>query len=334
MTEAPVLRAGRDEDAEGFISLIGACWAEYPGNILDVDGELPELRALATYFASQGGMLWAVEQQGRIAGMVATRPLGDGVWELCKMYMRPSLRGGGMAQRLIGTAEDFARARGGTRMKLWTDTRFDRAHRFYEKQGYVRSGPLRVLNDLSNSIEFAYEKPLTGVVVERLDAAGAIAAVPRLAEILVACVDAGASVSFLPPMDPAKARAFWTARASDVAQGKRVLLAGWMGGALAGAVMLDLDMPPNQPHRADVQKLLVDPAVRRRGLARLLMERLEAEARNEGRNLLVLDTREGDAAEALYRDMGWAEAGRVPDFARNPDGTLAATIFFWKRIAP
>ena len=329
---APVLRPGRDADADGFIALIGDSWDEYPGNILDVDGELPELRALASYFAKSGGMLWAVEQAGAVTGMIATKPLGEGAWELCKVYTRPALRGTGMAQTMLTTAEDYARSHGGTRMKLWSDTRFDRAHRFYEKQGYVRVGRLRVLNDLSMSIEYCYEKPLVGTVVERLDAAGANAAIPALAAILKSCVDAGASVSFLPPLPRDTAIAFWTRAASAAAQGKRILLAGWVDGTLAGTVTLDLDTPPNQPHRADVGKLLVHPAARRRGLARLLMESLEAEARAAGRSLLVLDTKEGDAAEPLYRAMGWTEAGRVPDFAMNGDGSLSATIFFWKKL--
>ena len=332
MTPPPVLREGRDTDADGFIALIAACWAEYPGNILDVDGENPELRALATYFAANGGALWAVEQAGAITGMLGTKPLGDGDWELCKVYTRPALRGTGLAQRMIDTAEDFARGHGGTRMKLWSDTRFDRAHRFYEKQSYVRAGALRVLNDLSHSIEFVYAKPLRGVAIERLDAAAAHAAIPRLAEILRASVDNGASVSFLPPMKRETAIGFWTRAASAVAMGQRALLAGWVDGVLVGTVMLDLDMDQNQPHRADVAKLLVHPAGRRRGLARLLMARLEAEAQAEGRSLLVLDTKAGDGAEALYRAMGWHEVGAIPDFAANGDGSFSPTILFWKRV--
>lgn len=332
MTAPPVLRAGRDDEADAYIALIGACWAEYPGNVMDVDGELPELRALASYFAQQGGALWSAEQAGRLVGMVATRPLGDGAWELCKMYATPGQRGSGLAQTLIGTAEDFARAHGGTRIKLWTDTRFDRAHRFYEKQSYVRFGPLKVHNDLSNSIEFAYAKPLAGVVVERLDAAGAVSAEFRLGEILRACVDAGASVSYLPPLAPATAASFWRKASSAVAQGTRVLLAAWADGVLAGTVMLDLDMSPNQPHRADVQKLLVHPDIRRRGLARLLMDRLEQEARTVGRNLLTLDTRAGDTAEAIYAASGWTRAGSIPGFTLNPDLTLDGTVIFWKQV--
>src|SRR3954471_2334906 len=79
-----LIRPGRDDDAEGFIALIGACWAEYPGCILDVDGELPELRALASHYAKAGGVLWTAERDGRVIGMVATKPRpGDGAWEIC-----------------------------------------------------------------------------------------------------------------------------------------------------------------------------------------------------------------------------------------------------------
>ena len=153
---APVLRAGRDED--DFVALIGACWAEYPGCVMDVDGEVPELRALASYFAKHGGALWAAEADGVVVGMVGTRPLGEEAWEVCKMYVAACYRGGGLASALIDAAEAYARAAGATQMKLWTDTRFERAHRFYEKRGYVRRGSLRVLNDLSNSVEYHYVK--------------------------------------------------------------------------------------------------------------------------------------------------------------------------------
>jgi len=159
VTARPVLRAGRDDDAAGFIALIGACWAEYPGCVMDVDGEVPELRALASYYAGQGGALWVAEG---VVGMVATRPLGDGAWELCKMYVAAGFRGAGLAIALIEAAEAHARVDGARLMKLWTDTRFERAHRFYEKRGYVRQGPLRVLNDKSNSVEYHYVKTVAG----------------------------------------------------------------------------------------------------------------------------------------------------------------------------
>ncbi|WP_241671145.1 GNAT family N-acetyltransferase [Dankookia rubra] len=326
-----LIREGRDADAKGFIALIGACWAEYPGCVMDVDGEVPELRALATHFAGQGGMLRAAERDGQVAGMVGTKPIGDGAWEICRMYLAAGERGTGLAQRLLDTAEAHAKAAGAERLVLWSDTRFDRAHRFYEKQSYVRQGAIRALGDLSNSLEYRYAKPARGLVVEALDAAAAASAERRLAEILVACVAAGASVSFLPPLEMDKARGFWRKVAKDVAAGGRVLLAAWLDGALVGTAQLALDMPENQPHRADVAKVLVHPAARRAGIGRALMRRVEAEARARGRRLLVLDTA-GDAAERLYRATGWQEAGTIPGFALDGHGGELATIFFWKRV--
>ena len=325
------VRPGRDDDAPGFIALVAACWAEYPGCVMDLDGEVPELRALASYYASQGGALWTAEADGAVVGMVATRPLGGGAWEICKMYVAATRRGAGTAQALIDVAERHARAHGATAMKLWSDTRFDRAHRFYEKHSYVRHGPVRVLNDRSNSIEFAYAKPLAGVAVQRLDAAAAASAERRLALVLKDCVDSGASVSYLPPLDPATARAFWRRAATEVAAGARVVLAAWADGELVGTVQLDLGTPPNQPHRADLAKLLVMGRARRRGIARRLMTEAEAAARESGRSLLVLDTRAGDPAETLYRALGWTEAGRIPGYALDPDGTPRETVFFYQR---
>jgi GNAT superfamily N-acetyltransferase len=328
-----ILRPARDADAAGFIALIGAAWGEYPSCVLDVDGEVPELRALASYFADAGGMLWTAERDGGVVGMVGTRPLGsDQAWEICRMYVAAPERGSGLAHRLLDTAEAHARAAGAQRMVLWTDTRFDAAHRFYEKRSYVRQGAIRILDDISKSLEFRYAKPATGLVVEALDAAAASSAERPLADILVACVDSGASVSYLPPLEPRVAREFWRKVASDVAAGRRLLLAAWQEGVLVGTVQLDLDMPPNQPHRAEVAKLLVAPAARRGGIGRALMRRVEQAAQRLGRRLLVLDTREADAGEPLYRSLGWQEAGRIPGFAVDGTGTEYPTVIFWKRV--
>jgi ribosomal protein S18 acetylase RimI-like enzyme len=97
--------------------------------------------------------------------------------------------------------------------------------------------------------------------------------------------------------------------------------------------MLDLAMPPNQTHRADVQKMLVDPKTRRRGVARALMTAIEQDAIAADRSLLVLDTRQGDPSEALYREAGWQQAGVIPEFCRNADGTLSGTVLFYRNLA-
>jgi ribosomal protein S18 acetylase RimI-like enzyme len=322
------IRAGRDSDAGAFIALISACWSEYRGIRMDVDGEMPELRALAGYYHSKGGMLWVAEAGGQVVGMVATMPHDGDAWEICRVYVLPSLHGSGLGHRLLDTAEAHARTAAAARLVLWSDTRFDRAHRFYEKHSYIRSGPIRVLHDISNSLEFGYAKPVSGI--ELLDAAAAASAEKRLAEILCACVDAGASVSYLRPLAPQIARDYWKRMAAEVATGARILLAAWDDAILLGTVMLEFATSPNQPHRAEVQKLLVHPSARRRGVARALMARLEIEASRVGRTLLTLDTRAGDAAETLYRSTGWHEAGRIPGYALDAGGVPRDTIFFWK----
>jgi len=324
------IRPGNDSDAEGFIAVTWACWSQYPGIRMDVDAEMPEYRALASYYSKHGGALWAAEDDGQIAGMIATRALPDGVWEICRVYVLPTLHGSGLGHRLLDLAEAHAVSAGATRLVLWSDTRFDRAHRFYEKRSYVRSGPVRVLADLSHSLEYGFAKPVNGIAV--LDAAGAASAMPRLADILIACVEEGAAVSFLAPLPPEKARAFWQDTARDVAAGSKVLLAGWVDGVLAGTATLALAWPPNQQHRAEVTKVLVHPSGRRHGVARRLMARLDVEAMRVGRTLLTLDTRAGDKAELLYRSMGWIEYGRIPGYAVQADGTFDEALFFWKQL--
>lgn len=333
-SSASTIRVGRDDDADGFIALIGGCWAEFPGCVLDVNGEVPELRALASYYARKGGAVWAAEADGVLAGMVCAAPLHtDDAWEIGRMYVARAHRGTGLAHQLLNKAEEHARAAGATPIVLWSDTRFDAAHRFYEKRSYVRSGSIRILDDLSKSLEFRYSKPLAGLVVETLDAAAAASAERRLAEILKACVDAGASVSYLPPLAMETARGFWRRVSAGVASGERLVLAGWLDGVLVGAVQLDLGTPPNQPHRVELQKLLVHPMVRRRGVGRALMQRAEQAVLRVGRRLITLDTRAGDQAEKLYRTLGWTEAGRIPRYALDAGGKPCDTVFFWKEVA-
>lgn len=305
---APVLRAGRDDDAAGFIDLIGACWAEYPGCVMDLDGEVPELRALASYYASQDGALWAAEQDGRVVGMVAARPLSGGTWELCKMYAYAAQRGTGLAQSLVDVAEAHARGHGATEMRLWSDTRFDRAHRFYEKASYLRAGPIRALNDLSNSMEFEYAKPLTGTHVQRLDAAAAVSAIPRLSRL---------------------APANWKAIASQAATGGAVLLVASHDGMVVGTAVLALDMPADQRHRAELRTLLVAPAVRRQGLGRALLRAAEAAAKEAGRDLLTATT---GSADTLFLSESWHRLGAIAGYSRGADGSRQAATFLWKEI--
>lgn len=166
-----------------------------------------------------------------------------------------------------------------------------------------------------------------------LDAAGAEAALDDLATVLHDSVLHGASVNFVQPFPLADARAYWQRQLPDLRTGKAVLLVARQEGDIAGTVMLGLDTPPNQPHRADVKKLLVHSRARRQGLARALMQAIETEARRRGRSLLTLDTEHGSAAEPLYHSLGYTLLGIMPGYALSADGTAAQPCaFFYKTL--
>lgn len=155
-----------------------------------------------------------------------------------------------------------------------------------------------------------------------------------LAEVLIDCVEGGASVSFMLPLTRAKALDFWAGVAEAVRRGDRiVLIAEEANGDIIGTVQLILDLPENQPHRADVSKMLVHRRARRRGIGEALMRAAEAEARVAGRTLLVLDTASSEA-DRLYSRLGWELVGAVPDYALLPSGGLCDTRFYYRRLGP
>jgi GNAT superfamily N-acetyltransferase len=158
-----LIRPGQDADGPALIALIWTCWSAYSGIRMDVDREMPEMHALGTCYAESGGALWVAQSEANVIGMIAVRPADRATWEICRLYVEPSLHGSGIGHALLDEAERHAIAAGAERLVLWSDTRFDRAHHFYEKRSYVRFGPIRVLNDISNSLEFAYAKPVSGV---------------------------------------------------------------------------------------------------------------------------------------------------------------------------
>ncbi|HEX3848503.1 MAG TPA: GNAT family N-acetyltransferase [Steroidobacteraceae bacterium] len=172
------------------------------------------------------------------------------------------------------------------------------------------------------------------MIIERLSQVGE-AELHGLAGVLIDCVEGGASVSFMHPLPLPKALEFWRRIAADVLAGRRVLLAARdraAGGAIVGTVQLVLDLPENQPHRADLSKMLVHRRARRHGCGAALLAAAEARARELGRSLLVLDTASGDA-ERLYERLGWRRVGVVPGFALWPAGGLCDTTFFYKQLA-
>ena len=150
------------------------------------------------------------------------------------------------------------------------------------------------------------------IEIRRLATADLNEQLDALAAVLVDCVVGGASVSYLAPFSQEQARNAFEAFALEAEQGRRLILAAFAEGELVGTVQVILALPPNQPHRAEIAKLLVHRSARKRGIAQLLMERAESEACAEGKTLLVLDTVTGDAAERFYTRLGWTRVGVIP----------------------
>jgi GNAT superfamily N-acetyltransferase len=157
--------------------------------------------------------------------------------------------------------------------------------------------------------------------------------IDELAEVLHDCVHGGASVSFMLPFPIDEARAFWQGVAGGVARGERALIVAELDGCIVGTVQLVLAQPPNQPHRADLAKMLVHRGARGHGVGAALLSAAEQAARECGKTLLVLDTASAEA-ERLYARGGWVRCGRVPGFAFLPQGGLCDTHFFYRELAP
>ncbi len=159
------------------------------------------------------------------------------------------------------------------------------------------------------------------------------ALLPALTELLRDAVDGGASLGFLPPLDPAEGAAYWHSVLADVRAGTRLLFVARGDGRITGSVQLALATKANAKHRAEVEKLCVLTAERGKRIGTDLMEAVQGAALANGRTLLVLDTRKGDPAEALYRTLGYTETGVVPGFTRDARGVSHDTVFFHKKLA-
>ena len=170
------------------------------------------------------------------------------------------------------------------------------------------------------------------VSVRRFGPDEAAACVGALADVLLDCVEGGASVSFMWPLPRERALSFWLGVAEGVARGERVLLVAEDAQGIVGTVQLVTGLPENQPHRADVAKMLVHRRARRRGIAQQLMAAVDEAARAAHRTVLVLDTVTGGDAERLYQRAGWQRVGTVPNYALMPDGRFCGTTFFHKQL--
>ncbi|MFN2746877.1 GNAT family N-acetyltransferase [Bacillus sp. z60-18] len=148
----------------------------------------------------------------------------------------------------------------------------------------------------------------------------------QLANLLVQVVNDGASIGFLPPLDHEQALSYWkTVLSPDV-----ILLIAKQNGEIAGSVQVALCTKQNGRHRAEICKLMTAPSFRRQGVARALMQKAIERVKQDGRSLLVLDTREGDPSNLLYASLGFHEAGRIPGYAESADGKLDATVFYFR----
>src|SRR5215831_11861648 len=165
--------------------------------------------------------------------------------------------------------------------------------------------------------------------IELLASRAASEKLDDLVALLQDAVESGASVGFLPPLSRDAAAGYWDSVFADLDAGHRLLLGALDGSRLVGSVQLELARKSNASHRAEVQRLLVFRSARRQGIGEALMRRLHELARQHGRALLVLDTREGDPSELLYRKLGYTKAGMIPGYARSADGTLDATAFYY-----
>lgn len=171
------------------------------------------------------------------------------------------------------------------------------------------------------------------VSLHTLDAADALASVDGLSDLLIDCVEGGASVSFMLPLPRTRALAFWHSVAAGVAQDERILLvARDAAGQIVGTVQLITQQPDNQPHRADVAKMLVHRRARRQGVAAALLAAVEAAAQAAGKTVLVLDTVTDSDAARLYTRAGWQRVGDIPRYALMPDGSFCSTTYFHKQL--
>jgi GNAT superfamily N-acetyltransferase len=166
------------------------------------------------------------------------------------------------------------------------------------------------------------------------DPASDAALLPHLSALLIEAVTAGASIGFMADITEAEADAFWSARVAAAARDECRLLLAFAGDRLAGTVSLMTGTPPNQPHRADVSKMIVGRAFREQGIGAALLAGVDAEARALGRTTLVLDTISHSAAARLYERGGWQRIGEIAAYALMPDGAMAPTTVYARYLGP
>ncbi|MCX5513023.1 GNAT family N-acetyltransferase [Kaistia algarum] len=180
--------------------------------------------------------------------------------------------------------------------------------------------------------EASYRASEPGARIRRLSAAEAEGALAELGALLTDAVAGGASVNFMAGFAAHEAETFWRGQIPLIAEGRRILIVAESDGRIVGTVVVTFAPQPNQPHRADIGKMLVHSSARRRGLGRTLLAAAEAAATESGRTLLVLDTETDSAGHQLYAACGWTEVGTIPGYALTPDGRPSGATIFYKAI--
>jgi len=171
---------------------------------------------------------------------------------------------------------------------------------------------------------------MSGFEIKSLSASPDIS--EALSAMMIEVVANNGTVSFMHPLEPERARAFWNGALAAADRGERIILGAFDGSTLVGTVTLLLDCPPNQPHRAEIAKMMTRPSHRNRGIASTLLREAERLAKQHRRTLLVLDTATIDGASRLYERHGFTFAGEIPDYALTPFGELTGTRLYWKRL--
>jgi ribosomal protein S18 acetylase RimI-like enzyme len=171
---------------------------------------------------------------------------------------------------------------------------------------------------------------MPGIEIKTLSASADIRAM--LCDMLIETVANGGSVSFMHPLAPETADAFWRDSLASAERGERIVFGAFDGEKLVGTVTLLLDLPPNQPHRAEIAKMMTRMSYRGRGVAKALLQAAERAAIKRGRWLLVLDTAVDEGASGLYERVGFKLSGIIPDYAHRPHGGLTGTMIYWKRL--
>ena len=266
-----------------------------------------------------------VLEDGDVVGVLVVVPERDALL-LDNVAVAPAAQHRGLGGRLIAFAEQHARDLGLKAVRLYTNELMVENISLYSRLGYCET---------HRAEEDGYRRIF---MVKTLFSITALHNEPEvvsaLSELLVETVAHGGSVSFMHPVDPGEAAAFWKDSLESAERGERIVLAAWDAGTLIGTVTVIFCGLPNQRHRAEIAKMMTRVAWRRRGVARALMEVAEREALAQGRTLLVLDTAVQDGAGPFYEGLGFQKAGVIPDYALLPHGGFTGTIYYWKQLAP